>query len=203
MKQILSLVIVVLFYVSSPSQSRAKYLELGKTEMANHNYDEAIKLFSKSIKKNQKKSESYFARGLCYNLLQHYDKSISDFTEAEKLGNRDAKLYTLRAFAYSVNEKNDLALQDLDKAIAIDPEAYIGNYYNRAMLQLSFNKYDLALQDLNDYLARAEDPNGYHERGKTLMSKGDLKAACEDFRKSAALGNTDEKLLKATKAICK
>ncbi len=202
MKQILAVIIFLLFNACA-SKKDTQYLQLGKAEMANQHFDEAAKLFTKSIEKNPANAESFFARGLNYNLLKDFESAVSDFNQAEKLGYTDAKLYTLRSFAYNMTEKNDLALQDLDKAIEMDPDSYAGNYYNRAMLQLSLKKPDLAMLDLNKYVEATQNPNGYFARGKIVLGKGDLKSACEDFKRAISFGSTDEELLKISDAICK
>ncbi len=202
MKQVLALIILFVL-VSCASQKDAKYLQQGKTEMSNQRFEQALELFTKSINQNPARAEAYFARGLSYNMMQNYEAAVTDFSMAEKLGYSEAKLYSLRSFAYSMTDRNELALKDLNKAITLDPESYAGNYYNRAMLYNTLRKPDSAVADLNKYLTVAQDPNAFFQRGKIVLTKGDLKSACEDFKKAVSLGNTDAELLKISEAICK
>ncbi len=202
MKQFLVLIIFILIG-SCAAKKEAHYIQLGKQEMANQRVDEAVKLFTKAIQLNPANAEAFFLRGLSHNFMKDYAPAIADFNRAEELQYSDSKLYTLRAYAHGMTGKNEFALQDLNKAIAMDPEAYAGNYYNRAMLYNTLQKPDSAVADLNSYLNIAEDPYAYFQRGKIVLSKGDLTKACEDFKKAVSLGNTDAELLKVSQALCK
>lgn len=184
------------------SQENKNYLELGKIEMAKQNFDEAIKLFTLGINNNQEKSECYFARGLCYNMIKDYQTSVSDFTNSEKLGNNDVKLFTLRGFAYSMLGNNQLALNDLSKAILIDPDFYPKNYFNKASLEIRLGKDDDAINDFTIYATKTNDFVGYSERGKVFLYQNKKDEACKDFDKSIQLGNSDKEILNLQKSNC-
>lgn len=166
------------------------------------NLQQAIGFFTESIDKNQEVGESYFVRGLCYNLLKDYNNSINDFVHSENLGNRnDDRLYTLRGFAYSQKGESELALKDLEKAILINKD-YIRNYFNRGMLKVRLNKNNEAIDDLNYYLSKSEDPNAYFERGKIHLLLSNKIAACRDFEKAVLLKNNNETLINLKNSNC-
>ena len=184
------------------SQRKENYIEKSKTEMANQNFDEAIKVFTIGIDNNQGKAEGYFGRGLCYNLIKDYQKAVSDFENSERLGNNDVKLFTLRAYAYSELGKNELALNDLNKAILIDPDFYPKNYFNKASLEIRLGRNDEAINDFTIYADKTNDFIAYSERGKILLYQNKKDDACKDFEKSIELGNQDKAVLELQKSNC-
>jgi len=193
---------ILLIFTNCYSQND-NYFDLGKQEIKNQNFDKAIENLSIAISKNQNKSEAYFARGLCYNMIKDYQKSTKDFNSAEHLGIEDVKLYTLRGFAFNQINQNELALKDLNKAIDIDPEFYPKNYYNKGSLEIKLNMYNEALIDFNEYLKREENPIGYFERGKLLLYFGKKNDACKDFETSFNLGNNTNEISELRQKNCK
>jgi tetratricopeptide (TPR) repeat protein len=193
----------LLVFINCFSQDNKNYFDLGKLEMKNQNFNEAIKNLSTAIAENQNRAEAYFARGLCYNLIKDYEKSTADFTSAENLGFKDIRLYTLRSFAFDQINDQNLALKDLNKALEIDPEFYPKNYYNRGALQVKLKNYRKALLDFNEYLKREKESIGYFERGKLLLYLGKKNEACEDLKTSFNLGNNTTEILKLTEKSCK
>lgn len=202
MKNYLVVISVLFIFMDCHSQESENYIELGKVEMANQNFDGAINIFTLGIDNDVEKAECYFARGLCYNFIKEYQKSVSDFTNSEKLGNNDVKLFTLRGFAYSVLGNNELALEDLNKAILIDPEFYPKNYFNKASLEIRLGKNDDAIRDFTIYIAKTNDFLGYSERGKILLYQNKIEEACKDLKKSTELGNLDKEILQLQNNIC-
>ena len=202
MKNII-LTFIILFSNGCSSQDNKNYFDLGKQEMKNQNLEKAVEYLSIAIDKNQNKSEAFFARGLCNNLLKKFDNSTDDFTSAEKLGFIDVKLYTLRGFAYNQINKNELALKDVSKAIEMNPEFYPKNYYNKASLEIKLNRNEEALNDFNEYIKREQEPLGYFERGKLFYNLGRNEEACKDFETSLKLGNKSEEILRLKEEICK
>ncbi|MFW2134955.1 tetratricopeptide repeat protein [Chryseobacterium sp. TY4] len=192
----------IFFFITCKGQEKQDYFEEGKLEMANQNFPEAISLFSKSIENKTQVSESYFARGLCRNLTKDYKNAVSDFNNSEKLGNNDVKLYTLRGFALNQIEKNAEALEDLNKAISINPDFYIKNFYNRGALEVRLNKLDDALKDFDIYIEQTNDPIAYLERGKVQYYLDNHKKACSDFEYAFSNGIKNEEVLKLKNKIC-
>lgn len=191
-----------ILFLNCKGQEKTHYFEEAKSEMANMNWEEAIKLFSKSIDNNQEVKESYFARGLCYNLIKDFKNSVEDFTNSEKLGNNDVKLYTLRGFAYNQIGKNIEALDDLNKAISINPDFYPKNFYNRGALEVKLNKNEEAIKDFSIYIEKTEDPIAYYERGKLFVFFNKKDEACKNFRKAIQLGHSDDEILLLKNRIC-
>lgn len=207
MKSKFDILYIVILYsfclFNCKGQEKTDYFQKAKIEMANQNFEKAIELFTKSIDKKQEVAESFFARGLCYNLIKDYKNSVKDFTDSEKLGNDDVKLYTLRGFAYSELGENYLAFDDLNKAISINPDFYPKNYYNRGALEIRLKKAEEAIADFSIYIEKTDDPIAYCERGKVFSYLKKKDKACEDFEKAIELGYSDEEVLQLKNLNCK
>lgn len=102
------------------------------------------------------------------NLSREYknEESIKIYDEAIKLNPTVAQLYFNRGVTKSNNLDFEEAIKDYDKAIEINPN-YMEAYGNRGNAKI----------------------NIYTSNGNLNPTKKQTKSACEDFRKSASLGD--------------
>ena len=77
-----------------------KLFDKGYELIKNCNYNEAIDIFSKIIKKSSASSKIFELRGLCYFNTSKYLDAIVDFSKAIEINPSDGNLFILRADSY-------------------------------------------------------------------------------------------------------
>lgn len=65
------------------------YFLRGHTYVFTHNYEQALKDYTNSIKINPNNARAYSSRGYCYILLHEKEKANSDFEKARELGYKE------------------------------------------------------------------------------------------------------------------
>ena len=69
------------------------YYNLGYDSLVNGRHDEAVEQLTLAIHENNHFAEAYFARGICYHLLEKYDLAHGDMTNASILHLKEAGTY--------------------------------------------------------------------------------------------------------------
>lgn len=124
-----------------------------------------------------------------------YAKAIEHYTEAINTKPDFLNAYLRRAFCYSANKQYDEAIADFTKIIELKPD-HIWALNSRGSAYNKKEKYDLAMKDFNKVLAL--DPNNqeaYNNRGWAKKFTGDKTGACNDWKKSKKLGNSEAKII--------
>ena len=156
--------------------------ELGDLKAALSDYNNAILL-------SPKLAEAYNGRGWGYFRSGDVKAAMQDYNTAISLKPGYAEAYNNRGWAY--NNTGDLksAMQDYDKAISLDP-VFEKPYFNRAAIEAYSGDYGAAINDY-DYLIKLhpDDNTAYYYRGLARMNQKNTTGACEDWRRSAELGN--------------
>ena len=120
----------------------------------------------------------------------HYG-AISDYTKAIEINPQYESAYYNRAISKGELKDYYGAISDYTKAIEINPQ-YAAAYNNIAFIKRK--------KEINDnygaifYATKAieidpNDSNPYLNRGVAKENLGDLKGACDDWRKASSLGN--------------
>lgn len=150
-------------------------------------YQEALNNFTYSIQ-IKPAIKSITQRALTFIKLKNYEGAIIDFNlildrEPE---NTDA-LYN-RALVYDILERNTEALADFNKLLEIDFEN-IEAYLHRGNIYKEQEQWDLALDDLDFYIANAKNPSddAYGIRGIINLSKRHYANAIQDLNKAIGL----------------
>jgi len=82
-----------------PNNSKA-YFFRGRRYMAEDNYQQAIRDFSKAIELDPQNYEPYKFRGLMFNIIGNYEMAIKDYDRAIAMNQSEAALYFFRGLAY-------------------------------------------------------------------------------------------------------
>ncbi|UZR94084.1 tetratricopeptide repeat protein [Chondrinema litorale] len=157
-------------------------------------YKEAIKDYSKVIRKEKENPEYYLGRGKCYLAIDDRKKALKDFDEAIALDINYIDALATRAEYYvsEAQRENDdsyyyKAIEDYTVILGI--EGADPKYNNeRAMVKLKLKNPDGAISDLTEALVKnKEGAELLASRGSVYMSKNDYTNAMKDFNKAIEL----------------
>jgi tetratricopeptide (TPR) repeat protein len=107
--------------------------ELGLIAMQQKNYEQAIKIFSKSLKILPDQPGILSNYGMALASLGRNEEAIQEYDKALKLQQDSVVLYNNRGSAYQALGKLEQALQDFDTAISLDAN-YDQGHFNRGMV---------------------------------------------------------------------
>lgn len=163
-----------------------------------HQYDLAVRYYSKALKLDPKMERALVRRGICFRLLGDFGKAHADFKEAMKLDPRDDGPYRERGTLYGIEHKFDSAMNDFEKAISLDP-ADAASYYERGLVYHHNMKYKEAVSDFGTALYLEKDDDTYTARASSLISLGRYEDALNDLNKAIELdpGSKKAYLLRA------
>lgn len=127
---------------------------------AKNAYGRAITDYSKSIALNKKYQKSYICRADIFMETGQYDEAIADYTYlADVYGLQPAAYYKLGS-AYAFNGAYEQALAAYDEAInmrpSVTPSSYTDAYEERGKIYFRFKKYDEAITDFTQMVAKWE-----------------------------------------------
>ena len=153
-----------------------------------------VLLGSLSVGLFAQKNAAYFIQRAQKRMLQEdYQGALRDYNDAIALEPQNASIYVNRGMlqaVYLFNKRS--ALYDFNKAIELAPNDASG-YYNRGALLKDAQDYEGALRDYNKVIELNPKFAGafYNRASLYYFFLGNKKQACEDWRKSEALGNQE------------
>ena len=124
----------------------------------------------------------------------NYEASIVAFTRCIEADPENQNARLQRAMAFNITKKYKEAVEDYTLVLEKHPEnANIRNSRGSAYLKLK--RYDEALADYNEVLnIDPKNQEAYNNRGWCKKYLGDQKGACDDWKKSKKLGNSEAKI---------
>lgn len=124
----------------------------------------------------------------------NYEASIAAFTRCIEEDPENQNAYLQRAMAYNLSKKYEEAVNDYSTVLEKNPDnANIRNSRGSALMKLK--RYDEALADYNEVLTLdPKNQEAYNNRGWCKKNLGDQKGACDDWKKSKKLGNSEAKI---------
>ena len=99
-------------------------------------YEEAIADYGKAIKLSPEYLDAYNGRGNTFNDLQRYEEAIADFNRAIELNSKDPLPYIGRGVAYATLKKYEEAFADFNEAIALCKKLLLANPQDTEALTL-------------------------------------------------------------------
>ncbi|CAN5731353.1 hypothetical protein BH11VER1_BH11VER1_27680 [soil metagenome] len=173
---ILSVATLLLFSSMVGAQSQANtteattLLDLGRIQLANGNFDEAIKHINAALALNPKYALAYIGRGIAYESKRDWDKAVADYGEAIRLNPTDAGSYAMRSLAFNAKGELDRAMADCHEAIKLGPSLWLA-YNARAQVNYQKADYDQAYADLVKAIElNPKDPMAYNIMGCWLAT---------------------------------
>jgi tetratricopeptide (TPR) repeat protein len=129
-------------------QDARKFYEQGLEQAQAGKFDEAIKLFSKSIELQPEDYYSWYNRGIAKSMLNNYEDALFDFEQTVKLAPEYKKGWLNRGTAKKHLTDYEGALSDYSYAIKLD-QNYAEGYYNHGLIYELLSKKDSACMDFN------------------------------------------------------
>jgi len=137
------LITLIFWLIGSTSyaQTYSECIQLGDNNLTSKNYQEAIRLYSKSISIDSSQSEAYLRLGQAYLYSEKDKEAIENFDKAIKLNPTDPNIYFLRAQSLGFLNDKYVTLADYAKAIELDTN-YVEAYVSIAYVFLSLGILD-------------------------------------------------------------
>ena len=159
------------------------YSNKGDDEHALADYDQCLQL-------RPKFASPYNNRGLIFMRNGDLQRALEEFNSAVRLSETIPSRYiqlSNRARVQTLLKQYDAALADYAEVQKVNPNWPIAS--NRCATYAAMGKFDEALADCNDALAKA--PNSIAAlttRGNLYLAKGDLDAALGDYNEALKIG---------------
>jgi tetratricopeptide (TPR) repeat protein len=149
------------------------YLVLGKTELAQKDFEQVIALAPDAVDAYIKLGTLAFEQGNLEQALQYLN-------HAEQLEDSNARLFATRARIYEQQEKIPESIADLERALTLRPNDS-KSLLLRGKLYRQQGQMDAALLDFNGVLKLEPDHHKARlERARTYEQTGDYEQALED-----------------------
>ena len=153
-------------------------------------YSEAIDDLDHSMKLGRSDSPVYFYKGLCLLETNKTDEALSCLQESLSRGPAPDDMFNILFYiAFAYKEKGDYqgALDYLNKAQAIEPDSY--EIYNlKGFCYFKMKQYDFAISCFEKAISlRPDSAIDYATIGSNLRDKGDIRGACDMYRKALKL----------------
>lgn len=165
-------------FTSCDLKSAGDYLKEGHSIGLTGNYEAAIPLFDKAIKKNPRLKDAYIQRGLCYENIKQDSLAINDY---QKLLSFDPKnttaFYYIGLCKYRQN-KFEEAIEFYNKALFTKgiPDQ---SDTSTVQIALDLNKNGILAEQAAFDVASAQI---YYERGLAYYATQQIKRAYRDFQ---------------------
>ncbi len=148
------LLMLCLFVSTNEAQAQTDLLKKAYDAYENNKYDEAVKLFSEVLNKDDKNYEALLVRGLAYSYLNDNKAAMTDYNKAISIKAADFYAYMLRAKANFPLEAYKEVITDCSKVLTMkEGEKYHKHaYYLRGKAYLKLEKHQEALNDFEEAL---------------------------------------------------
>jgi tetratricopeptide (TPR) repeat protein len=143
------------------------------------NYDEAIRLDSKS-------APAYFQRGLLYQGRGNLEPALKDYGQALELDRDFTAAYRHRAEVLMAMKVYDRALEDYNQALRLDPNS-AATYYGRGLAYHLLGQDADAVADYDKALRGPELAVIYYERGNAWRAQKKPAEALKDYDEAIRL----------------
>jgi len=137
---------------------------------------------------HMKKGDNLFSKG-------KYEEAIIEYSKSIEYDEDNLNAHLQRAMAYNITKQYQKAIDDYNKVLDKNPGlANVKNSRGSSYMKLKI--YDKAIKDFNDILnADSKNQEAYNNRGWCKKHLGDDSGACEDWKKSKKLGNSEAKII--------
>ena len=130
-------------------------------------YNDAIKMFTDLIKRNDTISNFYYGRGIAYLYTKQYNTAMTDFEKTIELSANFADAYYGLAIANIMLDSHIAAKTILNKAIKLDSN-YYELYYVRGILNYVIKDYKNAITDFNYVIEKKNNLNSNALYGRAI-----------------------------------
>ena len=185
--------IILLFfglYSCSSNDSR-----MGDEMYSNKNYEEAIKLYTESLKLRPNDIKSLFRRARSYEELGIYEKAVTDFNKILEIDKENINAL-LSLSVNSIRNKDYLSGESYSKrAIKLNPDLDQAHFLLGRTLQYQGLFNDAMKSFKTSISLNSNNSETYYYMGLIYLKLDDSTNACKNFKTSASLKNIKAKNL--------
>lgn len=139
-KIILTLLCLAIF--TSFGQKADAFYREGLEKSKSGKFEEAIKLFNKSIELQPDDYYSWYNRGLAKTMVDQYDDALIDFNKTIELASDFKRAYFSRGITRRILTDYEGAMKDFNMAIEYDADYAEAYYYKGLLNELLLNRED-------------------------------------------------------------
>ena len=184
MRLIIMLVMLSCGYNSYSQLNHKHFILMGRIDLSEENYSEAIYNFNKAIIAKPNDFEGYFLRGIAKYSLNDFIGAVDDFTKTLDIHPLYVRAYHYRGISNDRLGNYADAKDDYNKAIKLDPfdpELHIALGSTR----LHLNEFETAIASFDTALIiNPNNANAYINRGVAKRFLNKLDEAVEDLNKA-------------------
>ncbi len=173
--------------VKKAPEKERNYYWLAAANIAERNFDEALRNFNQAISNNPKFVMAYNARANLRKDMGDEKGAMNDYNKALELDPRYSKALYNRGILKAANKNYKGAVRDYDKAIEYGYR-YSSVYYNRGNSKMRDGNYKPAIEDYN--IAVKKNPRyalAFYNRGLTYAKMGKHERAIDDINKAVKI----------------
>jgi tetratricopeptide (TPR) repeat protein len=161
-----------------------------EAQLSNGAYDSVIRNCTKITKRHPDCAYAYYFRAMAFSNLKKLDKAILDIEKATALYPENSSMWFIAGSMHENAGDSQKAVHDLSNEIALSRSVGVkgvgSSYLLRARNYIKLGQTDLALKDLDFYLAdRRNSPEALYLHGLAKEQQGDFHAAERDYETSA------------------
>ncbi|MBN2236433.1 MAG: tetratricopeptide repeat protein [Bacteroidales bacterium] len=164
-----------------------RFLAMGRTDLFNDNYTEAIKNLTVAIQAEPDKFEPYFFRGLSKYSLGDYNGAIDDLNQSIDINPYFSYSFLYRGMCRQQQKLFHEALKDYALAIhrgPNNPDIYV----NRGSAKLQLKLYKSAIADFDTaIILDSKNENAYLNKGLALYELKKMDEALDEINKAIKL----------------
>ncbi len=186
------MIILLFFGLFSCSSDDSR---MGDEMYSNKNYEEAIKLYTESLKLRPNDIKSLFRRARSYEELGIYEKAVTDFNKILEIDKENINAL-LSLSVNSIRNKDYLSGESYSKrAIKLNPDLDQAHFLLGRTLQYQGLFNDAMKSFKTSISLNSNNSETYYYMGLIYLKLDDSTNACKNFKNSASLKNTKAKNL--------
>ena len=186
------MIILLFFGLFSCSSNDSR---MGDEMYSNKNYEEAIKLYTESLKLRPNDIKSLFRRARSYEELGIYEKAVTDFNKILEIDKENINAL-LSLSVNSIRNKDYLSGESYSKrAIKLNPDLDQAHFLLGRTLQYQGLFNDAMRSFKTSISLNSNNSETYYYMGLIYLKLDDSTNACKNFKTSASLKNTKAKNL--------
>lgn len=167
--------------------NKAYFYNLGRNQLANEQYAEAILTLNQLLRADTTIEEAWFLRGVAKYNLNDFQGARFDFGKAITNNPVFSQAYLYRAIVLSRLSRYSQAISDFDMAIDLRPSFSLA-YFNRGIAFVLSNDPQRAINDFSQTIKlEPKNIDAWINRGTAKIMNGDSLGALTDYRQAIQL----------------
>ncbi len=193
----------LLLFIISCSQSPEYYLKRGNSFFASGDYYRAIDIYNRAIISRNDYSDAYVSRAMAYEKIGDKMKAVDDYLRAITYKSDHLAALNNLASLYIEMGYYDKALPYIEKTLEINP-SYRYGYYNRGVVNYYRGLLSQAIEDFSKAIELCDDrmPLARYYRALSYYKLSMLKEAHSDLVSLMKRSDTNDVIYYTAAKVC-